>query len=155
MSQMSATTAVRVPRRAATSRPELRVVTSVGRGVTRVAAPPQRLPFVMFCSVLLALGLLALLFINMALAQGTYALHDLQTQSVVLGENEQQLREELATLESPAHLAKAATEIGMVPGSVPAYLDVSDGTVTGQATPAPTPTVTPSEGASASSAGGN
>lgn len=147
MSQMPATTALRAPRRPAVTRPDLRVVT----GSTRVAAPPRRLPFVLFCSGLLAVGLLALLFINMSLAQGAYQLHDLQSRSVVLSQDEQQLREELAVLESPAHLSRAAQEVGMVPGTVPAFLDVSERTVVGEAKPAPTPTATPS--GSAGSAG--
>ena len=133
MSQTATTTALRAPRRGAPARPELRVVPTT----TPVTAPPRTLPFALFCSVLLALGLMALLFINMSLAKGAYALHDLQTRAVSLEEDEQLLREELATLESPSHLAEQARRIGMVPGTVPVFLDVSDRSLTGTPLPAP------------------
>lgn len=133
MSQMSAAGALRAPRAHVQSRPELRVV----HGATAVAAPPRLLPFVLFCAGLLAAGLLALLFINMSLAQGAYQLRDLTVRSSMLGENEQELREELARLESPQHLSEAARSIGMVPGTDPAFLDVQEGQVIGEATPAP------------------
>ncbi|WP_141397256.1 hypothetical protein [Mobilicoccus massiliensis] len=154
MSQMPATTALRAPRRPVPARPELRVVT----GQAAVSAPPRRLPFVLFCSALLAAGLMVLLFINTSLAQGAYRLHDLRVTSVALQEDEQQLREQLATLESPVHLSKAAEEIGMVPGTVPVFLDVSDRSITGKPTPAPTPSSTetarPTKGATSGTDGG-
>ena len=149
MSQMPATTALRAPRRPAPARPELRVVPTAAP----VKAPPRTLPFALFCSVILTLGLLALLFINMSLAQGAYELHDLQKRVVALDEEEQQLREELATLESPSHLAEEARKIGMVPGTVPVFLDVSDRSLTGKPVPAPGPTDVPGSGAG--TAGGN
>ena len=87
-------------------------------------------------------GLMALLLINMSLAQGAYQLHDLQTRAAMLQEDEQQLREELAVLESPSHLAREARKIGMVPGTVPVFLDVSDRSLTGKPVPAPAPSGT-------------
>jgi len=138
MSQMATTTAVRAPRRPAPARPELRVVPPT----TPVKAPPRTLPFALFCSMLLAAGLMALLLINMSLAQGAYQLHDLQTRAAMLQEDEQQLREELAMLESPSHLAREARKIGMVPGTVPVFLDVSDRSLTGKPMPAPAPSGT-------------
>lgn len=151
MSQMPATTALRMPRRQSAARPELRVVPAA------TVAPPRRLPFALLCSFILAAGLMALLFINMSLAQGTYQLHDLQTRSVQLGHDEQVLAERVAVLQSPSHLSSAAEEIGMVPGTAPVFLDVSDGTTTGVPTPAPTPEpaeeATAAEGAAAETAG--
>lgn len=133
MSQMPATTAVRAARRPAPSRPDLRVVSAS-------PAAPRRLPFVLLCSFVLAAGLLALLMINMQLASGTYALHDLQVRSTALAQDEEKLREVLAVQESPSVLAKKAQELGLVRGTAPVYLDVSNGTVVGEPTPAPTPT---------------
>lgn len=137
MSQMPVATTVRPAGRPAPVRPELRVVS---------AAPlaPRRLPFVLLCSFILTAGLFALLMINMQLASGTYALHDLQQRSTVLAQDEQKLRETLAAQESPSVLAEKAQALGLVAGTAPVFLDVSDGSVTGEPTPAPTPTQTPS-----------
>lgn len=149
MSQMPVMTAPRPTRSAAAARPDLRVVG--GGGATRVATPPRRLPFALLCSALLAAGLVALLLINMSLAQGAYALHDLQSKSVALSQDEQRLAEDLAMVESPERLAQSARDIGMVPGNAPAFLDVSDGSVTGEPSAAPTPTPTKTPGAAAKS----
>ncbi|MDO5628832.1 MAG: hypothetical protein Q4G43_10980 [Mobilicoccus sp.] len=136
MSQMSVTTApLRPSRRTAPPRPDLHVVPTRAPAT----AAPRRLPFVLFCSFLLAAGLMALLFINMSLAQGAYTLYDLERQSTTLSQDEALLREQLAQLESPAHLSQAAERIGMVPGTPPAFLDVSDRSVIGEPSAAPTP----------------
>ncbi|WP_168583695.1 cell division protein FtsL [Gephyromycinifex aptenodytis] len=133
MSQMPVATTVRPARRPAPARPDLRVVSPA-------PLAPRRLPFVLLCSFVLAAGLFALLMINMQLASGTYALHDLQQRSIALAQDEQKLRETLAVQESPAVLAQRAEELGLVPGTAPVFLDVSDGSVAGEPTPAPTPT---------------
>ena len=118
-------------------RPSLRVVT----------APPRtagRAPFVVLCSVLMTLGLLALLALNLGLASGSYALHDISARAEVLRAEQSELEERLALEQTPARLAARATELGMVTSGTPAYLRLSDGAIIGEATPAPTPT--PSEG---------
>lgn len=151
MSQMSVTTApLRPSRRATPARPDLHVVATRAP----VAAPPRRLPFVLFCSFVLAAGLMALLFINLSLAKGAYSLYDLERQSIVLSQDEHLLREELARLESPAHLSQAAERIGMVPGTTPAFLDVSERSVIGEPSVAPTPEPDTAEGVAAEDAEG-
>lgn len=116
----------RTPSRGASrpTRAHLRVVTAAPR-------PPRRMPFVVLCSVVLAAGLLAVLLLNIQLARGSYALHDLQRQSTVLSEQTEALNEQIATRQAPAALAQAATELGMVPGSSPAFLRLPDGQVLG------------------------
>lgn len=136
MSQMPVATTVRPAGRPAPVRPDLRVVSGA-------PLAPRRLPFVLLCSFILTAGLFALLMINMQLASGTYALHDLQQRSTVLGQDEQKLRETLAAQESPSVLADKAQELGLVAGTAPVFLDVSDGSVAGEPTPAPTPTSPP------------
>lgn len=106
------------------SRSHLRVVTAAPR-------PPRRMPFVVLCSVVLAAGLLAVLFLNLQLAKGTYALHDLQRRSTLLAEQNEALTQQLAALQAPGVLAQRATELGMVPGSSPAFLRLPDGQVLG------------------------
>lgn len=117
------------------SRSHLRVVTAAPR-------PPRRVPFVVLCSVVLAAGLLVVLLLNLQLAKGTYALHDLQRRSTILAEENDALTQRLTALEAPGVLAQRATELGMLPGSSPAFLRLPDGQVLGvpqAAVTAPTP----------------
>ncbi|GAB3597907.1 hypothetical protein GCM10027446_26830 [Angustibacter peucedani] len=114
-------------------RPSLRVVRapSVDRG---------RTVFVVLCLLLLVGGLLSLLLINTALAQGSFTLHDLQNTSDELGDHEQSLRQDIAVQGAPARLAARATALGMVPSDTAAFLRLSDGKLLGVAHPAATPT---------------
>lgn len=112
------------------------------RLITAAPRPARQMPFIVLCSIVLAAGLLAVLFLNMQLAKGSYALHDLQRRSTILAEQQSQLTEHLTGVESPGVLASKATKLGMVPGSSPAFLRLPDGQVLGvpQAAPAASPT---------------
>lgn len=132
------------PPRSAPTRPALRVVT----------APPRqagRAPFVVLCSLLMSLGLMALLALNLSLASGSYALHDITARAEVLRAEQSELEEQVALQQTPARLAARATELGMVASGTPAYLRLTDGAIIGTATPAPTPT--PEESVSGSASG--
>ena len=131
MSQMTSTARVgaRSLNRPTTETPRLRVVTG---------APLQRggAAFVLVCATLLAAGLIGLLLINTALAQGSFTLHDLRTTSDQLTDAQGSLNQSLDALKSPANLATRATDMGMVPATSAAFLRLSDGKVIGVATPA-------------------
>jgi hypothetical protein len=127
---MSATTApARAPRGSAPRRPRLRVV-----------APPAstggRLPFAAACIALLTLSLIGLLMLNISLSRGSYEVHALQQRAAQLAEREQELGEQLAGRAAPAQLSQQARELGMVPGTAPAFIRLSDGAVLGSPTPA-------------------
>lgn len=128
------------PARPVPTRPALRVVTTPPRAAGRA-------PFVVLCSLLMSLGLLALLALNLSLASGSYALHDITARAEVLRAEQSELEEQLALKQTPARLAAQATELGMVTSGTPAYLRLTDGAIIGNATPAPTPT--PEESAAA------
>ncbi|KWX01591.1 Septum formation initiator [Carbonactinospora thermoautotrophica] len=126
----------RRPLPAGQQRPRLRVV------------PPRRVrpaktPFVLLVLGLLAVGLIALLSLNTALARDSFTRQQLETRSQELAEREQALRQELARLQSPAVLAQRAAEFGMVPGGNPAFLDTRDGSVLGEPTKATAPPTPP------------
>lgn len=118
--------------RAARPRPALRVVRApaVERG---------RTVFAVTCLLLLVTGLLSLLLINTALAQGSFTLHDLQARSAELGDREQALRQDIDVQAAPARLAARASALGMVPSQSPAFLRLSDGRLLGVAAPAKAP----------------
>lgn len=106
-----------------------------------------RTPFVLLIVVLLAGGLIALLVLNSALNQGSFKLSELQKETTRLTDEEQALQQEVNEFSDPAKLAARARELGMVPGSNPAFLG-PDGKVhgvpgTASAPPPPTPSTAP------------
>jgi hypothetical protein len=131
MSQMTSTARVgaRALNRPATTTPRLRVVTG---------APLRRgdAAFGIVCAILLAAGLIGLLLLNTALAQGSFTLHDLQATSDQLTDAQAALNQSVDASRSPANLAARAVSMGMVPAQSPAFLRLSDGKVIGVATPA-------------------
>lgn len=126
--------AARTPSRgpARAPRPTLRVV----------AAPVTergRTLFVLGALGLLVGGLITLLMVNTALAQGSFRMHDLRATSRQLADQSQALNEDIATQASPQRLSAKAAALGMVPSGSVAFLRLSDGRVLGVAQPAPKP----------------
>lgn len=101
----------------------------------RVAAT-RRVPFVLLVVSLLAAGLIALLLLNVALAQDSYRLHQLQKETSLLAEEKRGLQRAVALESQPSALAEKAKQQGMVPAGDPAYLDVSKGKARGKPEPA-------------------
>lgn len=141
---MSQSTAVRVPARHA--RPAPRPVPAPPR--LRVVAAPEharsRAGVVVASVGLLVAGLVTVLLVQVSLERGAYALQREQSQSRMLAEQQQALKEQLERLQAPQNLAKKAAQYGMVPAPNPAFLRASDGKVLGVPAPgvaAPSPTV--------------
>ena len=136
----------RVPARgpARPPRPTLRVVAAP-------VAERGRAVFVLGALALLVAGLVTLLLVNTALAQGSFRLHDLRARSGELADQSQALREDIAQQASPQRLSSKAAALGMVPSGSVAFLRLSDGRVLGVAEPAAAPTA-PTVTASATSA---
>ncbi len=135
MSQATALTRAR-PSRTAT--PE-RDLTAARRGLRVVPAAIERSgngPFALVCMALLSLGLLALLMLNTQLAQGTFAVHDLQSRSGTLTDQEHELTRALDAERNPGALAAKAVGLGMVPATSMAFIRLSDGSIIGVAEPA-------------------
>jgi hypothetical protein len=131
MSQQTATARVasRAPlRRQAPSQP-LRVVPAAlgqpGNGV-----------FAALCMTMLVAGLVGLLMLNTAMAEGSFTLHRLQATSGELTDTQQALTQAIDAQRSPANLAARAAKMGMVPADSAAFLRLSDGKVLGVASPA-------------------
>lgn len=90
----------------------------------------------MMAIAVLALGLLAILFVNTMVAQGGFALVELKAEQSRLQERRQALEASIALAAAPASLEASARALGMVQGKTPAFLDVADGRVLGKAIPA-------------------
>lgn len=131
MSQQTATARVasRAPLRRQVSPQPLRVVPAAigqpGNGV-----------FAALCMTLLGAGLVALLMLNTAMAEGSFTLHRLQATSGELTDTQQALTQAIDAQRSPANLAARAAKLGMVPADSAAFLRLSDGKVLGVASPA-------------------
>ena len=99
-------------------------------------AAPTHGGMLVVCAGLLLAGLLGVLLLNMNLAEGSFRVHELQRAAGELSEAEAALEQEITAISSPASLASAASRMGMVPASSPAFLRLSDGAVLGVAEPA-------------------
>jgi hypothetical protein len=92
--------------------------------------------FGIVCAVLLAAGLMALLVLNTALAQGSFTVQKLQSTSDQLADSQAALTQSLDISKAPSNLATKAIGMGMVPAQSAAFLRLSDGKVIGVAEPA-------------------
>jgi len=121
-----------VPRR----RPRLRVAPPLP-----VAVP--RAPFVIMLLVIVVAGVLGVLVINTKINENAFRLSDLQDQQTALDQQEQQLAQRLAGIESATSLAAAAKRLGLVPAGSSAFIELPNGRTLGVPAPATgTPSVT-------------
>ena len=129
MSQQTATARVasRAPQRRQAAPPQpLRVVpAAVGQ--------PGNAVFAAVCMVLLVAGLVSLLMLNTAMAEGSFTLGGLQKTSGELADTQNALTQAVDAQRSPANLATRAGKLGMVPSDSAAFLRLSDGKVLGVA----------------------
>src|SRR3954462_1152974 len=113
------------------------------RRLSVVPAAPfraPRAPFVVVVVAILAAGLVGLLLLNTALAQGSFRVHDLQRKTAALQDREQELQVAVDAADNPARLASAARHLGLVAAEDPGFLRLSDGRILGAphaATPPP------------------
>ena len=92
--------------------------------------------FVALCAVISVGALLAVLLVNTVMAQGAFALNDLQVRAAQLSAEQEALTNEIDAQKAPARLAQRASRLGMVPGESAAFVDVRQRKVIGVAQPA-------------------
>lgn len=102
-------------------RPRLRVAPPAP-----VSAP--RAPFVALVLVLVLIGVIGILVLNTRIAENAFRLDALRTKQSTLDRDEERLRSDLASKESPVTLAARAKQLGLVPSRTPAFLLLPDGT---------------------------
>ncbi len=134
MSQSSA-----LPRTRGAARPSARRTPRVAplRVVPAAGARPGTAAFASLCLALLVGGLVGLLMLNTAMAEGSYRLHALEATSGELADTQEALSQAIDAQSAPASLAERARGMGMLPAESTAYLRLSDGKVLGVAKPAP------------------
>lgn len=106
--------------------------------LTLVPSPKASLStfgFIVFVGVLIAVGLAAVLIVTTSVGTQSNELSDLRREATQLGYKSAALESELQQVSSASALALRATGLGMVPNPYPAFINLSDGTVTGVPTP--------------------
>ena len=93
------------------------------------------MPFALLCTLIVTATLAALLFMNIQMSDASYEITRLQGQSQRLTEESQALAETNERLGTPQELERQAREIGMVPVSDPAYIDLDTGEIIGATSP--------------------
>ncbi len=102
------------------SRTVLRLVPDLNTG-----EKADRKTFVIFLSIIGAIGLLMLLAINTMLAQDAFELRRLQTQAITLSDQREAVMRQIDLASSPEELAARATAEGMVPSQSPRFLTLN------------------------------
>lgn len=135
MSTLITQARTRVPRfaEAAVERARLTVVPP-RRAIGRTQA--ARTPFAVLVIGMLVGGVVGLLMFNTHMQQASFRATALQEQVNTLTAKKQSLDLELDALRDPQHLASAAKDLGMVPSSYPAFIELSTGRVLGSPAPA-------------------
>lgn len=125
MSQMSVATTVarRAPKGA--SRTALHVVRSSDRAGSAW--------FPVLCVSLLLAGLAIVLTLNTMMAHDSFEVGKLEDRSAALSDNQAALTEQVNARSSPQNLAESAADLGMVPSTSAAFIDVDQGKVLGVA----------------------
>ncbi|MET8847278.1 hypothetical protein [Amycolatopsis sp. NPDC004625] len=90
----------------------------------RTLLPKSRASFVLMMMALLAAGVATTLWLTTQAIADSYRLEQLRTTNANLAEQKEQLQRDVAKAESPASLAPAAQQLGMVPGGDPARIVV-------------------------------
>lgn len=111
--------------------------------VTRAQPRHSALPFTVLCTLIIAVTLLTVLFLNISMSDTSYQISRLQSQSRTLEDTRQGLQEQDAKLGTPQELQARAEALGMVPSGETAYIDLSSGTVIGDPQPAGAPAAGP------------
>jgi hypothetical protein len=86
--------------------------------------PKSRASFVLLMMALLAAGVATTLWLTTQAIADSYRLEQLRTTNASLAETKEHLQRDVAKAESPASLAPAAQQQGMVPGGDPARIVV-------------------------------
>ena len=92
-----------------------------------------KVPFVSLVTVLLLGGVVGLLLFNTSMQQSAFAATSLEQRATVLSARQEALASKLERLRDPQEIARRAQKMGMQVPAAPLFLDLADGTVSGDA----------------------
>ena len=81
--------------------------------------------FATFLSAVAGIGLLALLVINILLAQDAFTLSELKAEAKLVADQREAINRQIDRASSPEVLAKSAAELGMRPSESPVFLNLA------------------------------
>jgi cell division protein FtsB len=114
-----------------------RRATSAAPPVLTVVTPPLRrrgyIPYISLCLLVLVAGLVTVLALNMALAQGSFEIRKLKTELASLQTDSSAIKESLTQKTATGYLADRARELGMIEADATAYIIIESGTIIGSA----------------------
>ncbi|OMH24264.1 hypothetical protein BKD30_08985 [Tersicoccus phoenicis] len=121
--------------------PEARPARTEPRRRTALSVVPagpsrRRTPFVVFCFLVLASALVAVLVLNVTMSGGQYTLIELRNEQTALTEQNQALTAQVENNVAPQNLAAKAAKAGMVPAPAPGYINLDRLSVSGNPTAA-------------------
>ncbi|MEH0110144.1 hypothetical protein V6N00_10565 [Tersicoccus sp. MR15.9] len=96
----------------------------------------RRTPFVVFCFLVLASALVAVLVLNINVSGGQYELIKLRNEQTALTEGNEALTAQVENNVAPQNLAAKAAKAGMVPAPAPGYINLDRLSVSGNPTAA-------------------
>lgn len=99
----------------------------------------RKFPMLVTILLMIMASAVAVLLINIFIANGQYSLVSLKGQERALTQENEALRQQAQYLEAPQVIAEKATKLGMVKPGTPAALNLDTGKVSGNATPAKKP----------------
>ncbi|MFT3887273.1 MAG: hypothetical protein QM713_03815 [Arachnia sp.] len=105
------------------------------RLVQAPTATVSTLGFVGIVVLLIAAGLAGVMFVTTSVAAQSRELSSLRKEATTLGYESAALTSELQRVTSANALALRASELGMVPNPYPVFINLGDGTMTGEPTP--------------------
>ena len=106
------------------------------RLVRPVRSRARKAPFVVVVLAVLGSGLVGLILMSTVLQAQAFEAAKLDAKATELQTRQQAISREIERLQSPANVASRAIAIGLVPPANPAFLQLSDGKVLGEAVPA-------------------
>jgi cell division protein FtsB len=108
------------------------------RAPARQPSTTSRAPFVVMVMVVLGVGLASIMWLSTSAATDSYELEKARAQATELARQVEQLKQDVAYMESPTMLGEQAERLGMVQPDDPARLkQYPDGSVEEFGTPAP------------------
>ncbi|GAA5227397.1 hypothetical protein [Paeniglutamicibacter antarcticus] len=99
----------------------------------------RKVPFLVSIFIMIIASVIAVLLINVSIANGQYKAVELRGQERALSQENEALRQEALYLGAPQVIAKKAAELGMVKPGAPAAIDLESGKISGTPTAAEKP----------------
>lgn len=112
----------------------------ITRPALALVAKPEHarsiVPYTALITLIIVAAMAATLALNIAMSTTSYEITKLQVKEKSLSQQRESLQQQQDALSGPQQLEARARDLGMVPATEPAYIDLASGTIIGTAAPA-------------------